>query len=139
MVRAMSLEIQNLKRKSEELDKNEEKREQLEAELTAVRKEKSNYVEKCERQEAELKAVRKEKSDYEKKCERQELEAKEVEKWTLKKFEELEREKKAFVLQEESEDHNDAIKARPSVTSIELDIAFDGQLHCICIYEACMC
>ena len=181
MIRAMNLEIQNLKSRNDELMESKlkavckksdykEKCEQLEAELKAVRKEKSDYEDKCEQQEtelkavrkeksdyrekceqqetelkavrkekldyeekcvqqeAELKAVRKEKSDYEEKCVQQEAEAKKVAKQTLKKFEALEREKKALVLQEESKAHIDAIVAGSSVTDIKLDInTFDGE------------
>ena len=174
MIRAMNLEIQNLKSKNDRLMESklkavrkksdyEEKCEQLEAELKAVRKEKLDYKDKCEQQErelkavrkekldyeekcvqqeAELKAVRKEKSDYEEKCVQQEAEAKKVAKQTLKKFEALEREKKALVLQEESKDHIDAIMAGSSVTDIELDIiTFDGELHYTCsnICLVCTC
>ena len=45
----------------------------------------------CEQQEAELKAVRKEKSDFEEMCEQQRLEAIIEKKQLLKKIEELER------------------------------------------------
>ena len=67
--------------------------------------------------------MRKEKSDYKEKCEQQELEAKEVEGRTLKKFEYLEGEKKALVLQEESKDTN---KAGFSAANI-IDITSDGE------------
>ena len=114
----------------------EDKCEQQEAELKAVLKEKSEYEDKCEQQEAELKAVLKEMSEYEEKCERQEVEAKEVEKQILKTFQR----EKVLVLQEESKDHIDDMKAGSSVTNIELDIVtFDGELHFICNYEAFMC
>ena len=163
----MNLEIQKLKSINEELMESklkavrkksdyEKKCEQLEAELKTVRKEKSDYKEKCERLEAELNAVRKEKSekcerqeaelkamhkekpDYVEKREQQELEVKGVKKQILKKSEQLEREKTLLVLQEGSKDHIDAIMAGSSVTDIELDIASDGELHCICNYGVFM-
>ena len=81
---------------------------------------------KDEETESELKVVHKEKSDYEEKCELQEAETKEVEKQVLKKFEELEVEKKVPVLQEERKDHMDAIMTGSSVTNI-IDITSDGE------------
>ena len=152
IIGAMNQEIQKLKSMNDEL---------IESKLKAVRQ-KSDYEKKCEQQEAELKAVRKEKSDYKEKCEQQEAELKAVRKkqqeaelkvvhkdyWDMfeqqqfveqvwKISEALQGKKKPLVLHRES--IGAIIKARPSVTNIELDIAFDGELYSICNYVVFMC
>ena len=85
-----------------------------------------NVKRKNEELDSKIKAVGNEKSDNGGKCE---LQVSEVEKRTLKKFKEPEREKKSLVLQEESKEEINAIKARPNVTNIEVDVTSDGELH----------